>query len=185
MLVLPVHSSKYYVIIKDNQYYCVSDSIFSQEPQVSNGELGGKRFAVKASDELRAGYEAFRAFDESKTTYFHSGMVNLNADGTKNPHQWLIFYNPSPLKVKSLTIYNQGVDKYCLRQYKILGSNDNSDYTLLVEGEIPQPDLESNRIEVNDTHGWKYYKIECISTTRNPNYWTMSNCEIETWSGNA
>lgn len=251
MLVLPAYNSHSYLVIKDNHYYCVSAHLFAQEALTNNGVLGGNKFAVASATEASAGHEAYKAFDDSNSSYYCSSLSELGADGTWETSQWLTFYNPAPLKVRTITVYNEDDIKGCIKNYQVLGSNDDTDYTLLTEGEAPPPDLAKHyiyvgkndsyvssaraqararararvrastepqpisiklgnnpqvnyaekiytslpvnntgwvkvikyAIKVNDTQGWKYYRIACQSSYHSVNNWSVSKCELDTWGG--
>ncbi len=81
----------------------VSD--FEQPVLTGNGTVGGDSFAVEADSENNTYRAAWKAFDgntvleDTENDQWHSG--------SGQPH-WLEFYNPHPLKVSSVTVYNGG-----------------------------------------------------------------------------
>ena len=121
----------------------------------ANGTLGGSTFAVVASSELKAGYEAFQAFRANDdATYWHSAA--------QTDKKWfLTFYNPTALKVSKLDLRIHATDD--IPSGGILqGSNNGTSWVDICNftntTALNQCDQFSIDASNNSTF-YKYYKI--------------------------
>ena len=141
----------------------------------ANGTLGGNTFAVAASTELRAGYEAFQAFRANDDdSYWHSA--------SQTDKLWyLIFYNPTALKVSKidLRIYSTS---YIPSGGKLQGSNNGTSWidvcSFTNTTTINQCDQFSIEATSNTTF-YKYYRI-LFTGCNHPNYVNIT--EVNIWA---
>lgn len=104
---------------------------FSQPALLANGTLGGDSFAVKADSEYSDPYRAaWKAFD-GNTVLADTGNDQWHSYSGQ-PH-WLAFYNPYPLKVSSVTVYNGG-DKVLPLDWKFQVSDNGTTWTDVASG---------------------------------------------------
>lgn len=97
-----------------------------KQPVLSaNGTLGGDSFAVSATTQYDGNYAAWKAVNGVKDTY-----AWLSSNGVRSADY--IFYNPTAILVKKLTITNRGgTDVCCITTGTMYGSNDNENWTEL------------------------------------------------------
>ena len=126
---------------------------FKQPILTQNGTIGADSFAVAASTEATNRY-AYKSFDGQSNTKW--GVNNISSKTG-----WLTFYNPNPLKVKSIT-YNASSDFPTEDggDIKILGSNDNSSWESLYDGNFTGAANAIIEFEINSSKYYKYHKIE-------------------------
>lgn len=119
---------------------------WTQPVLTANGTWGGDSFATKTKNNNSA---AYKAFDSSNTSY-----VGLNT-GADNE---LYFYNPQPLKISKIdfTYY----PSTWIINGELYGSNDDSNYVKLA---TIAHSANTGSITVNNTTGYKYFKIKAIS----------------------
>lgn len=100
---------------------------WTQPVLTANGTIGGNSFAV-AMDSQYQSRAAWYAFD-GVTTYNGNTQAHT-ANG--QPH-WIEFYNPRPLIVTKMTVYNGGAN-VCPLDWQFQCSDDNSTWTTLTSG---------------------------------------------------
>lgn len=145
------------------------ETTFAQPVLSSDGTLGGNSFAVYADRVYLTNY-AYLAFDNNSST-------NFNCDDGAG--HYLIFYNPVPLKVSQLSITNRYDYNYTVTGYILYGSNDNSNWTLLVSGtnNITNAGATYNVAIPESNRGfYKYYKF--YTTATNAGNFSMSFMQI-------
>lgn len=131
---------------------------FEQPTLTENGVWGGDAFAVSASSEhMSGGYATYRAFDGDLTTDWHPNTPY------EQPHE-IKWYNPNPLFINDITIWQTGVHGYCVRDYQLFASNDDVDYQLIREGYSTAVKDESFTITVNNKIGYKYWSLKSITS---------------------
>jgi hypothetical protein len=120
-------------------------AVFVQPALTANGTLGGDSFAVAAQSSSNPAYEAF---DNATGTFWSP------AQGSFFP-QWIEFYNPTAIKVSSLSIATQAGNT--LKRYSILGSDDGTNWTTIctVSGTFSG----SFTAAVNSTVYYKYHRF--------------------------
>ena len=131
------------------------DSISWTQPILTaNGTIGGNSFAVSASSEYSASYQAYKAFDGSTSTEW----VTL---GNSSP-AYIEFYNPKALNVTLLTLTTRSESTETFTAGTIYGSNDNSTWDILKTYTNSATSASSTwTIDLSDnTAYYKYYKIE-------------------------
>jgi len=101
------------------------ETAFVQPTLSSNGTLGGGSFAVYASSYYSASYDAYKAADNDAGTQWVSAVTS---------GFYYIWYNPTALKVTSISMTNRPSEGYNITGYTLYGSNDNSNWTALVTG---------------------------------------------------
>lgn len=126
----------------------------------SDGTLGGNSFAVSASSENRPAYEAFDGNGGSS--------VSSNGWTSSVPPAYLIFYNPTPLKVSGLDITNKmggsGTYPSVVRAGALYGSNTNSNYTLISTFTSSAGRGATFQVDVSSTEFYKYHKLQITQT---------------------
>ena len=129
---------------------------FTQPTLTSNGVLGGDAFAVTQSTSY-SGTKAYMCFDNNSSTPEWHATAGLP--------QYVIFYNPNPLKVSALEIipYTKGTapsDNWV--SGKVYGSNDNSTWTELAT--FTQASKTNPNVTVNSANEYYYHKVEFTAT---------------------
>lgn len=134
------------------------ETLFVRPNLNSDGTLGGSSFAVWVSSTQSAQY-GYMAVDGNTSNRWYS---NFNNTGT------LIFYNPVPLKVSRLIIYNHGgggYSAYAPGSGTIYGSNDNVNWSpLLVWNNSTYGYSFNLDIPINAQAYYKYYKLDITTT---------------------
>jgi hypothetical protein len=130
---------------------------WTQPVLTANGTIGGNSFAV-AMDSQYQSRAAWYAFD-GVTTYDGNKQAHT-ANG--QPH-WIEFYNPQPLIVTKMTVYNGG-DNVCPLDWQFQCSDDNSTWTTLTSGtntEYTAGGMWSFNVPNSGAH--KYYRFYTTS----------------------
>ena len=113
-----------------HSYYRWNDGPFVQPALTADGTIGGDSFACdmdsRYSSEVH--YACWRAFDGR--TVFNQYRQAITADG--QPH-WIEFYNPVPLVVTKMTVYN-GYDTSLPLAWQFQCSDDNTTWTTIASG---------------------------------------------------
>lgn len=131
---------------------------FTRPNLTSNGIMGGSNFAVDVSDIYNSSFPAWKAFDGIT----NSGFWHANNSSS----HWIKWYNPTGLRISSLTIYNGDYPDYTVSTYSLLGSNDNSTYEIIVSGtNTVRTNWGSWTIDVNTDKVYKYYRLDCKGYT--------------------
>ncbi len=140
----------------------VIESAWTQPKLTSAGTIGGTSFACAVSTQF-SGYEAFRALDGTKT-----GGNGDSAWCSTGLPAYFTFYNPNPIKVTGLEIWNRTYGNICaIKGGEIQASNDNQTWvTLTTFTNTVTAHNASWTIDLSDnTQGYKYYKIYITSST--------------------
>ena len=131
---------------------------FVQPILSANGTMGGDSFAVAMDSEIDASRPAWKAFDgDTVLNDAHSEQAHTSSG---QPH-WLKFYNPSPIKVSSITIFN-GAENVLpmVWEFQYSDTNNDEDWTTLCSGKNEM--LEANgewSFEVPTDEGHQYYRF--------------------------
>ena len=133
----------------------VSD--FEQPVLTGNGTFGGDSFAVKADSEYSDSYRAaWKAFD-GNTVLADTGNDQWHSYSGQ-PH-WLAFYNPYPLKVSSVTVYNGG-DNVLPLDWKFQVSDNGTTWTDVASGTNTNTTAGSSWSFDITSPGWhKYHRF--------------------------
>lgn len=126
----------------------------------SNGTLGGDSFACIASNEYTYGsttYYAHLALDANNSTNWLTGTYS----NTDLPI-YLIFYNPEPLNVTSISVANRGTYNTYATEGNVYASNDGNSYILLRSFTNSVSGTNNTwTIDLSSNSGtYKYYKLE-------------------------
>lgn len=149
---------------------------FERPNLTANGTLGGEEFAC-AADSIIDGYRwPFKAFDGDTV------MVNIYTDMWHSdygqPH-WIEFYNPNPLIVSSIKIFNS-MDTVVPWDWEFQYSDDNSTWTTCASGtNTVWGENESWSFAVNNSGEHKYYRF--YTTTAHggtPDYTSITEMQI-------
>ena len=97
---------------------------FVQPVLSSNGTIGGDAFAVESDSIIDSGRPAWKAFDGN--TVMNDASYDQWVSNYGQPH-WIKFYNPNPLSVSKVTIFN-GTDNVMPLDWEFQYSDDNSDW---------------------------------------------------------
>lgn len=131
-----------------------------QPTLVSNGTLGGPKFAV-AADSYYQGHQPYMAFSSGKNPFWQStvgGSIH-----------WLTMYNPVPLKPSLLAWVNGGSGTtYDVIGGYIQGSNDNSSWEDLAEIDDMRGANVQRAILIDTNNYYKYIRVyitRWVSTT--------------------
>lgn len=144
--------SEQYTIGETNE-----ENLFNQPVLTSNGTLGGDSFAILPESEYSASYKGYMAFN-NETNYWHSAQKAGGAGTTL----YMIFYNPTPIKVISLGIANRKDSPSVVGStgVALYGSHNNIDYVFLAtmnNSNTGQNDVYT--LTVNSKTNYKYHKI--------------------------
>lgn len=151
------------------RYYKYQENDFTQPILGENGILGGDFFAVEASSEYSS-RKAYMSFDGKEDTKWGVNNVSERTG-------WLIFYNPSPLKVKTIN-YTSSTD-YPTEDggnITIYGSNNNDVWEELYVGDYQGATGVTKDWYVNSQDYYKYHKIEITDGIHN--YMGLGNLMI-------
>ena len=156
-----IEGGKTYVVKEENVRKYYKYITWEQPILSSNGTMGGYNFACTQSNSLNSTTVAWRVFNGDSTTTGESNRWQINNIDTSSWY-WLSWYNPNPIMLKGLTIYNSE-STYVVKAYKIQGSNDNSNWTDIVTGtNTNTTELGSWQIDMsNNTTSYPYFRIYC------------------------
>lgn len=131
----------------------------------SDGTMGGDSYACSATSAY-TGWNAYRAFDGDLTTKW-SPYGQMTAS--------LYYYTPRAVKATNVKItFAEGE---AFRGVKILGSNNNSNYTQLATYDNSASDTIIN-IPVTTATAYKYYQIYFDVVPSGPNWGAVLNIEL-------
>ena len=131
-------------------------STFTRPDLTTNGALGGPSFAVSADSNNESSYPAWKAMDNSISTYWQS--KNLN-DGNISPttkYADYIIYNPNFFLVGSLTLTSSSTS-YCPYDIYVYTSVDGINWDL--DQTVLANTSASKTITMNTTLPYKYVKL--------------------------
>lgn len=138
----------------------VTEKKFVQPVLTSNGTIGGDAFAVEMDSQLDADRPAWKAFDGN--TVLNSPYTDQLSTTSGHPH-WVKFYNPHPLSVSKITIFN-GADNCMPLDWEFQYSDDNSEWHTLTSG--TNTVLTANgewSFDVANSGNHKYYRFYTTS----------------------
>ena len=143
---------------------------------VANGTIGGNDFAVLADSEIDSSRQAWKAFDGD------TQMVNVYTDMWHSdygqPH-WLEFYNPNPLLVNSINIFNS-MDTVVPWDWEFQYSDDGLAWTTCASGtntDWTQNSEWSFAVNNSDEHQYyRFYTTTAHGTT--PEYTSITEMQI-------
>ena len=149
----------------------IESKSFIQPVLTSNGTLGGDSFAVACSSNYTSDSDAFNATNPAVGRW---QMYN----GQSFP-QYLIYYNPTPFNISSISFNCLNVDQYTFFpfDYSLYGSNDGNNWTLIEKSTMANKGITMNVINNMMASGfeysidiksyneeYKYYKFQVNST---------------------
>lgn len=135
---------------------------FVQPVLTSNGTIGGDAFAVEADSVIDSNRDAFKAFDGN--TVMNDASYDQWHSSSGQPH-WIKFYNPNPLSVSKVTIFN-GAGNVMPLDWQFQYSDDNNDWHTLVSG--TNTELTQNgkwSFDVTNSGSHKYYRFYTTSSS--------------------
>ena len=138
----------------------VTEKKFVQPVLSANGTIGGDAFAVEADSIIDSGRPAWKAFDGN--TVMNDASYDQWHSNYGQPH-WIKFYNPNPLSVSKVTIFN-GNDNVMPLDWEFQYSDDNSDWHTLTSG--TNTVLTANgewSFDVANSGNHKYYRFYTTS----------------------
>ena len=133
---------------------------FVQPTLTADGTLGGADFACACDSTYNRGGNpdyAWHAFDgrTNVSTTYPSSFWN---SGSGQPH-WIEFYNPQPLEVTNIKIYN-GESGSVPQDWQFQCSDDNSTWTTLTSGTNTTTGQGADwNFNVTDSGNHKYYRF--------------------------
>lgn len=129
------------------------ETAWTQPLLSENGILGGSSFAVSASSEYSSSFQACKLFDGNTAT----GWAPSENGVSSNPY--IIFYNPTPLKVTLLTCtYTSVGPSQRVQGLYVVGSNDNNEWSSKLAS-WSGDGSGTYSVNVNSTEFYKYHKI--------------------------
>lgn len=157
---------------------------FTQPALTANGTMGGNSFATEMDTHYDSTRLAYKAFD---------GVNVLDSNKSNSAHwqngypHWIAWYNPDPLLITKITIYNAD-DYFVPKTYKLQCSDDYSTWTDIVSGtNLVGGDGRDDRehsiwsFNVPNSGFHKYYRFYATEPLAPISYWNqfMSLTEIE------
>lgn len=136
------------------------DIVFIRPSLTANGILGGSNFAVHASSEYASARAAWKAVDDSASSYWQG---NPN-DST--PYYYC-FYNPDALNITEIIETYSG-SQYMTTITAIEGSNDNNSWSNIIFSAVTVDKVRTNTL--TNTNYYKYYRITYSLVGRICNY---------------
>lgn len=131
--------------------YCVKYPVFLHPDLKANGTVGGASFAVEASsygnNNLPECLPAYGAFDGNDSTYWRAGSNEA----------WITFYNPTPIKLKSLTVSPYFAP---VTSVNIEGSNTNDGWVFV--GASAPNTVEKFNVDVGSNTAYKYHRVKFV-----------------------
>ena len=107
--------------------------------------------------------------------------VQQNPDDTEDLTYWIKYEFTEPQIANFLDIAgpNDYLDR-TMRWYKLEGSNDNENWTLLLERQYQRDfyKFETRWHEFENATAYKFYKLTCISNSRADGYWRISRFRL-------
>lgn len=135
---------------------------FVQPVLSANGTMGGDAFAVMADGEYDSNRPAWKAFDGN--IVMNNASYDQWHSGYGQPH-WIKFYNPEPLNISKLTIYNGASNVLPLDwEFQYSDTNTDEDWHTLTSGtntELTQNGVWEFDIENSGEH--QYYRFRTTS----------------------
>ena len=148
---------------------------WTQPTLTANGTMGGSSFAVSASSEHDAPRKAYCAFDGIITNNGTSGCWH-SAQGHPS---WIQFYNPKPLKVSKLTVYNRSADQAFINSYGVSYSDNGDTFTEFKTGTSPSQANGTSWDIVIDAGAHKYWRLTSKSSSgSNSGYTAVGEIKI-------
>ena len=141
--------------------YAETSGAWTQPTLSANGTIGGSSFAVAADGVWSGdtGRQPWKAFNGNST--FSSS--NFWDSGEGQPH-WLEFYNPNPLTVTNIKIYN-GENGSVPKAWQFQCSDDGSTWTTLTSGTNSTTGQGANwNFDVSNSGAHKYYRFYTTSS---------------------
>lgn len=132
-------------------FYRIEEEPFTRPNLTENGTMGESSSACEASS-VGNSYPAYRAFDNDDSTFWQSSP-KLGS----SREEWITFYNPTPIKLTSVTITHGWSGLYCIKTGYIQGSNDNSSWNDLAT--INTSSTSTLTVDLNNTEFYKYYRF--------------------------
>ena len=135
---------------------------FVQPVLASNGTIGGNAFAVEADSAIDSVRPAWKAFDGN--TVINDVSYDQWHSSSGQPH-WIKFYNPNPLSVSKVTIFN-GAGNVMPLDWQFQYSDDNNDWHTLTSG--TNTELTQNgewSFDVTNSGSHKYYRFYNTSSS--------------------
>ena len=157
----------------------VEDKTFTRPNLTGYGTMGGGSAACQQSS-IHSGSttQAWKAFDNSSSTYWQSGTGTVN----KNRAEWITFYNPYPINLVGVIFYHHWSNVWIVKSGVIQGSNDNSTWETLAS--ISNGSAKQNySISISSNKYYKYHRF--YASTTKPNYsdgnwycWALNDIKI-------
>lgn len=142
----------------------------------SDGTIGGDLFAVNSSSILRAGREAYKAFDGDTST------IDDNWHSSQGHPSWIGWYNPNPLKITRIKIQNRNSADggSFVNTYKLSYSDDYSNWVDLLSGTSPsQENFTYWNIDITEENPHKYWRLTCLTSSgSNSDYTSIQTISI-------
>lgn len=126
-----------------------------EQPILSaNGTMGGNSFAVEASSQSSSTEQAYYAFDGLKNSRY-------SASANSATFYWIAWYNPEPIRISSLSIYNANYSGATgPTGGTVQGSNDGSTWVDIKTFTNSTTAINQTwTISVNSNTSYKYHRI--------------------------
>ena len=132
-------------------------SPWTQPVLSSNGTMGGSSFACDMSS-INSSRYAWHAFDGSTAQ-----VADNQAQTSNSMPAWISFYNPEPIIVTQMTVYNGDTPPV---DWEFQCSDDNSTWTTLTSGtNTVTTNWENWSFDVPNSGAHKYYRFYVTSST--------------------
>ena len=149
--------------------------LFVQPVLSANGTIGGDSFAIDTSSKIQNENDAWKAFDDSRSTYWE---FQNDASTTTDYSDYSFYTNPTTITIynpKAILLYGIGIiqttrynNMQAIRAFKIEGSNDNLSWVTL-KNDINAYAFNNyyNTIEVDSSAAYKYHKLTIYRVYKN------------------
>ena len=162
-----INKNTQYTFTRNSSTSTDDKSWTSPNDMTSNGTLGGSSFAVNGKTSASTIYKLFGS------GYYQSSFANA---------QWLIFYNPIPIKVLNINLYRSSDGYYTVRSGSVLYSDDGENWTTAstFSGLGIAKSRDITVLAADSTIYKKYWKLNVTATNAYQGYpgWINTSCTI-------
>jgi hypothetical protein len=179
-----------------NNWYSTDFPLMTSDSTVINGQT----YSTSSSSYWDAGYTAYRAFDYSRNTVWHSqqtatysagsyiGAFSTTVSGTPRAGEWVQIQYPTAVTIVSYEIQSRdGQTGTAPRDFWIAGSNNGTDWTLIDTrvGLTWQTNLQTNSLIPASPGTYSFYRIIINKVGSGDTYATMTAFNIRTTTTNS
>lgn len=144
------------------EYYKKNYKAFTRPNLTANGTMGGSSFACDQQSYYngdKTPQQAWYVFDGNYTSGGNEWQIN---SVKTNNYYWIKWYNPKPLKLSQLKIYNSA-GNLSVKDYILQGSDTDGNWTDIVSGTNENTDTNASWIinVPSSAKEYKYWQLQC------------------------